>query len=117
MSLIGADKYLADLVSDLSEAFSMFSNEAVKLSVLLARSEDPVSAESCYELQKQSIVEVQAGKKTSSQMRGRNLTVEYLNGIDAANEKVHERLKPSYGLPHFRGAHYPMLGFSSVGDE
>jgi hypothetical protein len=36
MSLIATDEYLADLVSDLSEAFSMFSNEAVNLSALLA---------------------------------------------------------------------------------
>jgi len=48
------------LVSDLSEAFSMFSNEAVKLSALLARSEVPVSPESYSDLQKQCIAEVQA---------------------------------------------------------
>ena len=60
MSLIATDKVLADLVSDLSETFNFFSNEAVKLKVLLARSEGPVSAESCYELQKQCTAEVQA---------------------------------------------------------
>jgi len=60
MSLIATDKYLADLVSDLSDAFSVFSNEAVKLSVLLARSENPMSPESYSELRKQSIVEVLA---------------------------------------------------------
>ena len=60
MSLVGADKHLAFLVSDLSETFNFFSNEAVKLKVLLARSEGPVSAESCYELQKQCTAEVQA---------------------------------------------------------
>jgi hypothetical protein len=39
MSLIATDNYLGDLVSDLSEAFYMFSNEAGKLSALLVRSE------------------------------------------------------------------------------
>jgi hypothetical protein len=60
MSVIATDKVLAELVSDLSEAFSMFSNEAVTLSALLARSEVPVSPESNYALQKQCIAEVQA---------------------------------------------------------
>jgi hypothetical protein len=60
MSLIATSEYLADLVVDLSEAFSVFSNEAVKLSALLARSEAPVSPESYYELRKQCIAEVQA---------------------------------------------------------
>ena len=60
MSLIATDECLADLVSNLSEAFSRFSNEAVKLSALLARSENPVSSESYYELHKQCIAEVQA---------------------------------------------------------
>jgi hypothetical protein len=60
MSLIATDKYLADLVSDLSYALSVFSNEAVKLSVLLARAEDPISPEGYSQLRKQSIVEVQA---------------------------------------------------------
>ena len=60
MSLLAEDRYLADLVSDLSNALSMFSNEAARLSVLLARSEVPVSAESYYELRKQCMLEVQA---------------------------------------------------------
>ena len=60
MSPVATENYLADLVSDLSEALSMFSNEAARLSALLARSEAPVSPESCYELQKQCIAEVQA---------------------------------------------------------
>ena len=60
MSLVATDKYLADLVSDLSLSFSVFSNEAEKLSALLARSENPVSPESSDELQKQCIAEVQA---------------------------------------------------------
>jgi len=60
MSLIATDNYRTDLVSDLSEAFSMFSNEAAKLSVLLARSEPPLSPERYLELRKQSIAEVQA---------------------------------------------------------
>jgi hypothetical protein len=60
MSVIATDKHLAVLVSDLSETFDLFSNEAVKLNVLLARSEGPVSAERCYELQKQCTAEVHA---------------------------------------------------------
>jgi hypothetical protein len=60
MSLIAADERLVELVSDLSEAFTMFSNEAVSLSTLLAHSEAPVSPESYHELQKQCAAEVQA---------------------------------------------------------
>jgi hypothetical protein len=60
MSLIATNNYLADLVADLSEAFSMFSNEAGKLSVLLAQSEAPVSPESHSELRKQCVAEVQS---------------------------------------------------------
>ena len=60
MSLIATNNYLADLVADLSEAFSMFSNEAGKLSVLLAQSEAPASAESYSELRKQCVAEVQS---------------------------------------------------------
>jgi len=60
MNLIATDKHLVDLVSDLSEAFRNFSNEAVTLSALLARSEAPVSLESYCELRKQCIAEVQA---------------------------------------------------------
>ena len=60
MNLLAEDRYLADLVSDLSDALSMFSNEAARLSVLLARSEVPVSAENHYELRKQCMLEVQA---------------------------------------------------------
>jgi hypothetical protein len=60
MSLIATNEYLADLVSDLSVAFRMYSNEAVKLSSLLARSAAPVSPESNYALQKQCVAEVQA---------------------------------------------------------
>ena len=60
MSLTATDTYLSDLVSDLSVAFRMFSNEATKLSALLARSEAPGSPESYSELRKQSIAEVQA---------------------------------------------------------
>jgi hypothetical protein len=57
---VATDKYLAVLVSDMSEAFSMFSNEAVNLSGLLARSEAPVSPEKNNALQKQCIAEVHA---------------------------------------------------------
>ena len=60
MTLVATDKHLAVLVSDLSKTFKFFSNEAVRLNVLLARSEGAVSAESCYELQKQCTAEVQA---------------------------------------------------------
>jgi hypothetical protein len=60
LSLIATDKSHADLVSDLSEAFSIFSNEAAKLSALLARSEAPVSPESYNVLRKQCVAEVQA---------------------------------------------------------
>ena len=60
MSLIATNNYLADLVADLSEAFSMFSNEAGKLSVLLAQSEATVSAEGYSELRKQCVAEVQS---------------------------------------------------------
>ena len=60
MSLIATDEYLSDLVSDLSESFRMYSNEAANLSTLLAQSETPVSPESNYALQKQCIAEVQA---------------------------------------------------------
>jgi hypothetical protein len=60
MSLTVTDTYLSKLVSDLSVAFRMFSNEAVKLSVILTRSVAPGSPESYYELRKQSIAEVQA---------------------------------------------------------
>jgi hypothetical protein len=60
MSLLATDSYLADLVSDLSEAFSTFSKEAGKLSVLLGGSEAAVSPESYNELRRQSVAEVQA---------------------------------------------------------
>jgi hypothetical protein len=60
MSVRATDECLAELVSGLSEAFTVFSNEAAGLSALLAHSEAPVSPESCYELQKQCAAEVQA---------------------------------------------------------
>jgi hypothetical protein len=60
MSLVATENYLADQISDLSKAFSMFSNEATKLSILLARSEAAVPFENYDELRKQSIAEVQA---------------------------------------------------------
>jgi hypothetical protein len=60
MSLIATDECLAELVCHLSEAFSMFSIEALKLGALLERSGEPVSRE-CYDkLGKQCIAEVQA---------------------------------------------------------
>jgi hypothetical protein len=60
MSLVAPDESLAELVSHLSEAFSMFSIEALKLGALLERSREPVSRE-CYDkLGKQCIAEVQA---------------------------------------------------------
>jgi hypothetical protein len=60
MSLVATENYQADLVSNLSEAFSIFSNEAAKLGILLARSVAPVSPEGYHELQRQSVAEVQA---------------------------------------------------------
>jgi hypothetical protein len=60
MSQIATDECLAELVSDLSEAFTLFSNEAITLSALLAHSEAPVSPQSYYDLQKQCTAEVQA---------------------------------------------------------
>jgi hypothetical protein len=60
MRLVATDDSLADLVSDLSEAFTMFSNGAAKLSVLLKRSEALISPECYCELRKQSVAEVQA---------------------------------------------------------
>ena len=60
MSLAATDTYLCELVSDLSVAFKIFSNEAAKLSALLARSEPPSSPEGFFELRKQSIAEVRA---------------------------------------------------------
>ena len=60
MSLKAADECLAELVSDLSVAFRIFSKEAAKLSALFARPESPSSPEIYYELHKQSVAEVQA---------------------------------------------------------
>jgi hypothetical protein len=60
MSLVATENYLADLASDLSVAFCIFSNEAAKLRTLLARSEAPVSLENYDELRRQSVAEVQA---------------------------------------------------------
>ena len=60
MSPTARDRYLSGLVSNLSEAFIMFSHEAVKLNGLLERSEAASSSDSSYELQKQCIAEVQA---------------------------------------------------------
>jgi hypothetical protein len=60
MNLTVRDQCLAELVSHLSEAFSMFSTEATKLAALLERSREPVSRE-CYDkLGKQCMAEVQA---------------------------------------------------------
>jgi hypothetical protein len=60
MSQVATEHYLADLVSDLSAAFRMFSNEAASLSILLARLEAPVSIESYDDLRKQSVAETRA---------------------------------------------------------
>ena len=60
MSPAATENYLADLISDLSEAFNMFSKEAAKLSILLARSKAPASLKRYDELRKQSVAEVQA---------------------------------------------------------
>jgi hypothetical protein len=60
VSLIATDEYLAELVSGLSEAMKSFSNEATKLSAILARSDSPGSPQHNRELRKQCIAEVQA---------------------------------------------------------
>ncbi len=60
MTLAAIDERLATLASNLSDAFTMFSNEAVTLGALLARSDAPVSRERIYALQKQCLAEVQA---------------------------------------------------------
>jgi hypothetical protein len=59
MSSIVRDECLAELVSNLSEAFSMFSTEATKLAALLERSREHVSREFYDKLGKQCIAEVQ----------------------------------------------------------
>jgi hypothetical protein len=60
MSVKAREECLAELVSHLSEAFSHFSTEALKLGTLLERSGQPVSRE-CYDkLGKQCLAEVQA---------------------------------------------------------
>ena len=60
MSPIATDERLAELVSHLTEAFSLFSTEAVKLSALLELSREPVSREYYDKLGKQCMAEVQA---------------------------------------------------------
>src|SRR5579862_5760275 len=60
MRTSATDNYLADVVSDLPKAFHKFSNEAAKLSKLLARSEAPASPKNYGELRMQPVVEVQA---------------------------------------------------------
>src|SRR6202049_1804463 len=60
MGLTAIDECLSELVSDLSEAFTVFLNEAVSLSALLVNSKASVSPESYHELQKQCTAEVQA---------------------------------------------------------
>lgn len=54
------DECLAELVSHLSEAFRMYSTEALKLGTLLERSGQPISRERYDELGKQCLAEVQA---------------------------------------------------------
>jgi hypothetical protein len=60
MRLIATDECLTELVSHLSEAFSMFSIEALKLGSLLEHSGEPLSPECYDELGKQCMAEVQA---------------------------------------------------------
>jgi hypothetical protein len=60
MGVKARDECLTELISHLSEAFSKFSTEALKLGTLLERSGQPVSRE-CYDkLGKQCLAEVQA---------------------------------------------------------
>jgi hypothetical protein len=60
VNLIATDEYLAELVSGLLEALNSFSNEATKLSGILATSDSRVSLLNNHELRKQCIAEVQA---------------------------------------------------------
>jgi hypothetical protein len=60
VSLTATDERLAEMVYDLSEAFSMFSTEATKLAALLERSRKPISREYYDKLGKQCVAEVQA---------------------------------------------------------
>jgi hypothetical protein len=60
MSPIATDEHIAELVSHLSEAFSMFSTEAAKLAALLEHSRERVSREYYDKLGKQCVAEVQA---------------------------------------------------------
>jgi hypothetical protein len=60
VSSVATASPITDLVSDLSEAFRTFSNEAEKLSALLNQSEFPVSAETHFELRTQCLAEVLA---------------------------------------------------------
>jgi hypothetical protein len=59
MIVTSSNKYLADLASAFSDGFTHFSIEAIKLSVLLARAETPVSPETNNDLREQCIAEVQ----------------------------------------------------------
>jgi len=60
MSPVDTEESLADLVSNLSEAFSLFSMEAVKLGVLLKSSGESFSHEGYDKLVKQCLAEVLA---------------------------------------------------------
>jgi hypothetical protein len=57
LSLVARENYLADLVSDLSVAFSMFSNEAEKLRIRLVRSVSSVSFEN-YTESREVLIEI-----------------------------------------------------------
>lgn len=60
MRVKARNECLAELVSHLSEAFRMYSTEALKLGTLLQRSGQPVSRKRYDELEKQCVAEVQA---------------------------------------------------------
>ena len=60
MNINPTDKNLAEMVSDLSEALNIFSSEAAKLTLILARSGAPASPEGRDEVRKQGIAEISA---------------------------------------------------------
>ena len=60
MNVISTDKNLAEMVSDLSVALNIFSSEAEKLTLVLARSDAPASPEGRDEVRKQGIAELSA---------------------------------------------------------
>ena len=75
MSTIATDTHLAELVSDLSEAFRIFSNEAANLNAILGRSDAAFSENKC-DLRNQCIAEVRAFEEY---LNRKEEILEYLN--------------------------------------